>query len=103
MSKFKARATPLRPVENREEMGRFTKGAEERLAAIAPSPNDPNAKPNTGVSLRLNEHQLEMIRDLAKLEERSIQKLLMGILIPELERRHSARLEAGRPDRTGPV
>ncbi len=102
MSKFKARATPLRPVESREDMARFTKGAPERAAAVAPSPtHDPNAKPNTGLSLRLNEYQLEMIRDLAKLEQRSIQKLLMGILIPELERRHTAMLKVGRPDQTG--
>ena len=47
--------------------------------------HDPSAKPNTGLNLRLNEYQLELIRELAAREERSMQQVIRRTLIPAIE------------------
>jgi hypothetical protein len=47
--------------------------------------HDPTAKPNTGLNLRLNDYQLELIRELAAREERSMQQVIRRTLIPAIE------------------
>jgi len=47
--------------------------------------HDPGAKPNTGLNLRLNDYQLELIRELAAREERSMQQVIRRTLIPAIE------------------
>ncbi len=47
--------------------------------------HDPAAKPTTGLNLRLNAYQLELIRQLAAREERSMQQVIRRTLIPAIE------------------
>ena len=47
--------------------------------------HDPSAKPNTGLNLRLNDYQLDLIRELAAREERSMQQVIRRTLIPAIE------------------
>ena len=86
-SNFKIAPSPLRSVPGRDA---FVEGGRSGGTAVVPSPRalDPNARPNTGIALRLNEYQLEMIRAVAQNENLSIQKLLKSVLMPELERRY---------------
>lgn len=54
--------------------------------ACNPTPvHDPMAKPTTGLNLRLNEYQIELIRQLAAREERSMQQVIRRTLIPAVE------------------
>ena len=47
--------------------------------------HDPAAKPTTGLNLRLNDYQIELIRQLAAREERSMQQVIRRTLIPAIE------------------
>ena len=47
--------------------------------------HDPAAKPSTGLNLRLNDYQIELIRQLAAREERSMQQVIRRTLIPAIE------------------
>ncbi len=78
MSKFKSQpqsspATPLAAVD------RFVAGASHREA---PAALDPGAKPTLGINLRLNEYELDLLRRLAKADDRSIQRTIKRLLIP---------------------
>ena len=91
MGKFKTRAGKVQPDPNR--VAQFTAGAESRSNTARNTGDtstdtqlDPNAKPNTGLSLRLNPYQLNQIRTAAERQGTSIQRLLKGILLPEIER-----------------
>ena len=85
----KVAPTPLDDMPNRAELERFTKGAQTRETEPATNKKlklNHQGKPTTGLNLRLNEYELDLIRQLAKAKECSIQKLLRGILIPALEK-----------------
>ena len=47
---------------------------------------DPRAKPTSGINLRLNRYQLELLRQLAAADERSLQQTIKRLLIPAAER-----------------
>ena len=47
--------------------------------------HDPAAKPTTGLNLRLNDYQIELIRQLAAREERSMQQVIRRTLFPAIE------------------
>jgi len=66
----------------------FAAGAREHRVKDEPLPwegLDPDAVPRHNVSVRLNDHQLEQLRWLAKQADVSQQKILKRILIPAIE------------------
>jgi len=78
----------LKAVAPSDQIAAFAQGAATGDLSVSAAPKlDPNAKPSTGLSLRLNEYQLNMIRTVASREGQSLQKLLKAILLPEIERR----------------
>lgn len=66
----------------------FASGARERQAPDTAAPPwaqfDPNEKPRYNIAIRLNEHQLTMLRYLADASETSQNKLLQRHLMPIL-------------------
>jgi len=95
VSKFKAMPTRLPETAAKvDEVARFAKAAQSRSLDLAPATAaEKDAKPTNGINLRLNDYELELIRQVAKLHDRSIQKTIKRILIPaleqELERHHT--------------
>ena len=74
------------------ELRKFASGAKDHRTDQDPYPwegHDPNAVPKHNVSVRLNDHQLEMLRWLAQQADVSQQKILNRILIPILKERIS--------------
>ncbi len=74
------------------ELKTLTDRALERPEDKEPEPEgrtdmDPESKPTTGIVLRLNEYQMEILRYVADADGRSMQKTLKRIVIPELEDR----------------
>jgi len=69
----------------------FAKGAKTRtVEADSGADLDPKAKQNKTLTLRLNDYQLELLRKVAELESRSIQKTLVWHLVPLLEKKIEA-------------
>ena len=100
MSKFKSRpssALPdLPPLPNVDDVARFAAGAETRsttpTAPAAPAAParpwerfDKNARPIAGLNVRLNEYEHELLKQLAKKEDRSLQWTVKKLLIAAAE------------------
>lgn len=109
MSKFKSRPSPalpdLPPLPNVDDVARFAAGAETRAThpttatathptTAAPAHADPdrpwerfdkNARPLTGLNVRLNEYEHELLKQLAKKEDRSLQWMVKKLLIEAAE------------------
>lgn len=106
MSKFKSRPSPalpdLPPLPNVDDVARFAAGAETRAThptttAAAPDRSahvdpdrpwerfDKNARPLTGLNVRLNEYEHELLKQLAKKEDRSLQWMVKKLLIEAAE------------------
>jgi hypothetical protein len=84
---------------NDPKLKEFAEGAKTRsVAAEPPAPPkakaakslDPKAKPSKTLTLRLNEYQIELLRKVAELESRSIQKTVVWHLVPLLEEKAEA-------------
>ena len=88
MSKFKSKpSAELKPVPDARAVEQFASGASTRTT-VEPRPwdgLDPKAKPASGINLRLNEHELAMLRFVAEADDRSIQKTIKRLLIPAVE------------------
>lgn len=98
-TKFKSKPAELRALPNPEDVARFAAGAETRAvdtSAIVSkepaSPNtrrwdqyDKNAKALSGINLRLNDYERELLRVLAEADQRSIQQTIKRLLIPAAE------------------
>ena len=100
--KRKFESTPTLP--DAAALEAFTSGVERRIglvpepviseatavvepAAVAPATSlARDAKPTNGINLRLNDYELDLVRTLAKREDRSMQKTIKRILIPALEK-----------------
>lgn len=97
MPKFKAKAEPLRvlpDLPNAEDVARFAAGAGTRTVErkdTAPSEHPPwesldkDAKPLSGINLRLNAYEHELLKFLADSDQRSIQQTIKRLLIPAAE------------------
>lgn len=97
MPKFKAKAEPLRvlpDLPNAEDVARFAAGAGTRTVErkdIAPPEQlpwenlDKGAKPLSGINLRLNAYEHELLKFLADSNQRSIQQTIKRLLIPAAE------------------
>lgn len=107
MSKFKSRPSPALPdlpaLPNVDDVARFAAGAETRSTHPAPAPEHPahdrpearpdrpwerfdkDARPITGLNLRLNEYEHELLKQLAKREDRSLQWTVKKLLIAAAE------------------
>ena len=79
--------TPLRPIPVTEVASRPTAQVAVPTGDCNAGPtHDPMAKPSTGLNLRLNEYQIELIRQLAAKQERSMQQVIRRTLIPAVEK-----------------
>jgi hypothetical protein len=85
----------------------FAAGARERRIAEGELPPwerfDPSDKPRYNVAIRLNDHQLAMLRYLAEARDTSQSKLLQKHLLPilrqlALEEFEARRVKASRPE-----
>jgi hypothetical protein len=107
MGKFKSKPEALRALPDPEDVARFASGAGTRTVepstavptiAVVPSvpvvpsvssPSwetlDKNAKPLSGINLRLNEYEHELLKFLAESDDRSIQQIIKRLLIPTAE------------------
>lgn len=112
--KFKSKPEPLRALPDlpaEEDVARFAAGAGTRAVepSALPAPTmaivgaplpwdklDKNAKPLSGINLRLNEYEHELLKFLAEADDRSIQQTIKRLLIPAAE----AQAAALRRDRT---
>lgn len=99
--KFKSKPEPLRALPNADEVARFAAGAETRTIepgatpvaiSIVPSSasatwekHNKDAKPLSGINLRLNEYEHELLKFLAESDERSLQQTIKRLLIPAAE------------------
>lgn len=78
------------PKVDPDALREFAAGAKEHRTKQEPyswEAHDPEDVPRHNVSVRLNDHQLEMLRYLAKQDDISQQKVLKKILIPAIEDR----------------
>lgn len=94
MAKFKPTPKPA-SAEPETKVESFIKAAETRsLEPMTPASLwaelDPNAKPTTGINLRLNQYQLERLRELARQEDRSIQYIVRKLLFSAVDQELSA-------------
>jgi hypothetical protein len=99
VTKFKAKAEPLRVLPNLpnpEDVARFAAGAGTRTVEpndTAPAATDQlpwkkldkEAKPLSGINLRLNAYEHELLKFLAESDQRSIQQTIKRLLIPAAE------------------
>ena len=90
MSKFKSKPA-LPELPNEGEIARFAAGAETKTAQADSSSTlpwegrDKNARPLSGINLRLNDYEHELLRHLADLDRRSLQQTIKLLLIPAAE------------------
>ncbi|NCA71437.1 MAG: hypothetical protein EOM91_15355 [Sphingobacteriia bacterium] len=105
MSKFSL-ATSLKsvPDEPREvdpaALREFAAGAKDHRAAQEPFPwekYDPQELPKNQVTVRLNDHDLAILRYLATRDDISQQKVLKRIVLPELKKR-AQQIESGEAE-----
>ncbi|MBL8254042.1 MAG: hypothetical protein JNJ76_10605 [Candidatus Competibacter sp.] len=93
-------ATTAEPDIDPAALEAFAAGAKERRAADGDRPPwerfDPSDKPRYNVAIRLNDHQLAMLRYLADARDTSQHKLLQKHLLPILKQ---LALEAFESDR----
>jgi hypothetical protein len=91
---------PKEPEVDPEALEAFAAGARERGDEDEERPPwkryDPQAKPKYNVSIRLNDHQLEMLRYLSETLDVSQQKILQKQLLPVLQRMAVEAFEARR-------
>lgn len=95
MSKFKPRPSTLPDLPalpNVDDVARFAAGAETRSTQSTPTmPERPwerfdkHARPMTGLNVRLNEYEHELLKQLAKKEDRSLQWTIKKLLIVAAE------------------
>lgn len=100
MSKFKSRPSSALPeLPNVDDVARFAAGAETRSTeapkqSATPAEHeherpwerfDKNARPMTGLNVRLNEYEHELLKRLAKKEDRSLQWTVKKLLIAAAE------------------
>lgn len=78
-------ASPMRPVEQSTQQKAAPVSVPTGVCAPRAPTFDPRAKPTTGLNLRLNDYQLELIRQLAAREDRSMQQVIRRTLIPAVE------------------
>jgi hypothetical protein len=64
----------------------FAAGAKERQGQRPWAQHDPQAPPRHNISVRLNDHHLEMLRYIAEALDTSQHKLLRKHLVPVIER-----------------
>lgn len=101
--KFKSKAERLRALPDlpdAEDVARFAAGAETRAVepSALPAPTitivssqlpwdklDKNAKPLSGINLRLNDYEHQLLKFLAEADDRSIQQTIKRLLIPAAE------------------
>jgi hypothetical protein len=97
--KFKSKPEPLRALPDADEVARFAAGAGTRtvepdapvpaISIVPPSTtwekHDRDAKPLSGINLRLNEYEHELLKFLAEIDERSLQQTIKRLLIPAAE------------------
>jgi hypothetical protein len=97
--KFKSKPETLRALPDPEEVARFAAGAETRTVepnaplpaiSVVPSPRtweklDKDAKPLSGINLRINEYEHELLKFLAEHDQRSLQQTIKRLLIPAAE------------------
>lgn len=102
--KFKSKPEALRALPDPEDVARFAAGAGTRavestavpmmtvvssMPSSAPSSSwellDKNAKPLSGINLRLNDYEHELLKFLAESDDRSIQQTIKRLLIPAAE------------------
>jgi hypothetical protein len=95
--KFKAKAEPLRVLPNlpnSEDVARFAAGAGTRTVEPKDTAShesrpweelDKEAKPLSGINLRLNAYEHELLKFLAESDQRSIQQTIKRLLIPAAE------------------
>ncbi len=55
--------------------------------------HDPKADPSRGLNVRLNDFELELVRYLSKVEDRSMQKVIRRLIIPAVRAEVSKRLK----------
>jgi S-adenosylmethionine:diacylglycerol 3-amino-3-carboxypropyl transferase len=100
-TKFKSKPAELRALPNADEVARFAAGAETRavepeaISVTAPATKEPkrarwekhdkNDKPTSGINLRINAYEHELLRFLADADQRSIQQVIKRLLIPAAE------------------
>jgi hypothetical protein len=73
---------------DKDALRQFAAGAKDHRTDQEPPPwekYEPDEVPKNNVSVRLNDHQLEKLRYLAKVRGISQQKILNAILLPALE------------------
>lgn len=98
MSKFKSRPSSALPeLPNVDDVARFAAGAETRSTEARSATQaeheherpwerfDKNARPMTGLNVRLNEYEHELLKQLAKKEDRSLQWTVKKLLIAAAE------------------
>ena len=96
--KFKSKPEALRELPDPDEVARFAAGADTRtVEPSAPVPAtsvvllppretlDKEAKPLSGINLRLNEYEHELLKFLAEQDQRSLQQTIKRLLIPAAE------------------
>ena len=96
--KFKSKPEVLRALPDPDEVARFAAGADTRtVEPNAPAPAmsvvhsppwetlDKDAKPLSGINLRLNEYEHELLKFLAEQDQRSLQQTIKRLLIPAAE------------------
>ncbi len=100
MPKFKSKPAELRALPDLpdpEDVARFAAGAETRTVAPddTSTPTEPTrqrrdkhdktAKPLSGINLRLNDYEHDLLKYLADSDQRSIQQTIKRLLIPAAE------------------
>jgi hypothetical protein len=85
--KFKPAPSALPEPLDEGIVERFVAGAPRRTLRA----RDPRReKPTSGINLRLNDYELELVRRVAAAEGKSIQRTIKELLIPALEARARA-------------
>jgi len=100
VSKFKAKPELLRALPDPEDVARFAAGAGTRTVEPSePMPSlvpgvpgqlpweklDKHARPLSGINVRLNEYEHELLKFIAQSNDRSIQQTIKRLLIPAAE------------------
>jgi predicted DNA binding CopG/RHH family protein len=81
------------PAVDKDALRQFAAGAKDHRTDREPPPweqYDADAVPKNNVSVRLNDHQLEKLRYLAKARGISQQKIMNEILLPAIEEQAEA-------------
>jgi hypothetical protein len=87
------------PQVDSDQLREFAAGAKEHRTQQEPPPwekYDPEELPKYNVSVRLNDYHMAILRHVAKLEDRSQQKILRGILVPALEEQVRVQADADK-------